>query len=286
MDRPLVSVVAMAALALALGIAPSLTAQEAADTVAPEPAATGEATWPARLAPALAAKAAGEPVTASRWMIAGGQSAGGRCRAPRCWPTGAVRPMRWSPPQAVLGAWWSRNPRGWGVARSSSGMTRPAARSPRLTGGKTAPMAATPQLFQDATGEPLGFFDAVVGGRSVGTPGTPALMQAAHDRWGTLEWPGLFDRAIDLAEGGFAVSPRAGRACRRRCRTAVAVSCHARLFPAGRRAARRRGAAAEPRLCGKPARHRGGWRGRFLQRPRSPKASSRRCRGRRAIRAC
>jgi len=80
-----------------------------------------------------------------------------------------------------------------------------------LDGRETAPLAARPTLFQDAQGEPLKFFDAVVGGRSVGTPGTPALMAAAHARWGQADWAGLFGRAIDLAEGGFDVSPRLAR---------------------------------------------------------------------------
>ncbi|WP_108259447.1 gamma-glutamyltransferase [Mangrovicoccus ximenensis] len=77
-----------------------------------------------------------------------------------------------------------------------------------LDGRETAPMDVTPQLFQDEAGEPLKFYDAVVGGRSVGTPGTPALMKAAHERWGKKEWPGLFLEAINLADQGFAVSPR------------------------------------------------------------------------------
>jgi len=69
-------------------------------------------------------------------------------------------------------------------------------------------MAATPRLFQDAAGEPLKFFDAVVGGLSVGTPGTPALMAQAHTRWGKSDWAPLFEDAIRLADEGFAVSPR------------------------------------------------------------------------------
>ena len=52
-----------------------------------------------------------------------------------------------------------------------------------LDGRETAPMAATPTLFQDETGAPLGFFDAVIGGLSVGTPGTPMLLEEAHRRW-------------------------------------------------------------------------------------------------------
>lgn len=81
----------------------------------------------------------------------------------------------------------------------------------RLTtfdGRETAPMSATPTLFQDEEGNPLKFFDAVVGGRSVGVPGTPKLLEAVHGRYGSMPWATLFDGAIGLAEKGFAVSPR------------------------------------------------------------------------------
>jgi gamma-glutamyltranspeptidase/glutathione hydrolase len=77
-----------------------------------------------------------------------------------------------------------------------------------LDGRETAPMAATPRLFQNAGGERLKFWDAVVGGRSVGVPGTPALMEVAHKKWGQNAWSGLFAEAIQLAESGFAVSQR------------------------------------------------------------------------------
>src|SRR6056297_3483934 len=77
-----------------------------------------------------------------------------------------------------------------------------------LDGRETAPLAATPTLFLEEDGKPLDFFEAVVGGRSVGVPGTPALMARAHARWGRADWPGLFAEAIQLAEEGFEVSPR------------------------------------------------------------------------------
>lgn len=77
-----------------------------------------------------------------------------------------------------------------------------------LDGRETAPLNATPTLFHDENGEPLKFYDAVVGGRSVGTPGTPALMKAAHEKWGQMPWNSLFNPAIDVANNGFAVSPR------------------------------------------------------------------------------
>ena len=77
-----------------------------------------------------------------------------------------------------------------------------------LDGRETASRHVTPQLFQDNSGQPLKFFDAVVGGRSVSVPGTPALMLDAHKRWGKLDWSNLFQPGIDLAEAGFKVSPR------------------------------------------------------------------------------
>ena len=52
------------------------------------------------------------------------------------------------------------------------------------------------------------FMDAVVGGRSVGVPGTLRLLEAAHKKWGKLPWAKTFEPAIRLAEDGFAVSPR------------------------------------------------------------------------------
>ncbi|WP_411035299.1 gamma-glutamyltransferase [Shinella sp. BYT-45] len=77
-----------------------------------------------------------------------------------------------------------------------------------LDGRETAPMEATPKLFLDDKGQPMEFFDAVVGGRSVGTPGTVLLMQEAHNRWGRTPWRDLFAPAEKLAREGFAVSPR------------------------------------------------------------------------------
>ena len=77
-----------------------------------------------------------------------------------------------------------------------------------LDARETAPMHATPRLFQDAAGEPLEFYDAVLGGRSVGVPGIPRLLEEAHRRWGNLPWRDLFDPAMRHAQAGFAVSAR------------------------------------------------------------------------------
>ena len=77
-----------------------------------------------------------------------------------------------------------------------------------LDGRETAPVEADAKLFLDANGQPLEFFDAVVGGRSVGTPGTVALLAEAHKRHGKLQWAELFQPAIKLAGDGFRVSAR------------------------------------------------------------------------------
>ncbi|WP_419834341.1 gamma-glutamyltransferase [Endozoicomonas atrinae] len=75
-------------------------------------------------------------------------------------------------------------------------------------GRETAPMTATPELFQDKEGNPLAFFDAVVGGRSVATPSVVKLMGDLHTRYGNKPWSDLLQPAKHIAEQGFAVSPR------------------------------------------------------------------------------
>lgn len=72
---------------------------------------------------------------------------------------------------------------------------------------ETAPSGATAELFVK-NGKPMAFAEAVVGGRSVGVPGTPRLLEVAHARYGKLAWPVLFQPAIALAEKGFPISPR------------------------------------------------------------------------------
>jgi gamma-glutamyltranspeptidase / glutathione hydrolase len=75
-------------------------------------------------------------------------------------------------------------------------------------GRETAPAAVDEKLFLAADGKPLAFADAVVGGRSVGVPGTVRMLEMAHRQHGKLPWARLFQPAIALAEGGFRISPR------------------------------------------------------------------------------
>lgn len=75
-------------------------------------------------------------------------------------------------------------------------------------GRETAPAAATEARFMAGRDTPMGFYDAAVGGLSVGVPGVLRMLEAVHAREGRLPWARLFAPAIELAESGFAVSPR------------------------------------------------------------------------------
>ncbi|MFV0382822.1 gamma-glutamyltransferase [Paracoccus sp. (in: a-proteobacteria)] len=198
----------LAVLLLGGGIALSAHAQQAADETAPEAATTaqefqglGEA---ARAA--MAEKAAGRPVTAQHWMVAAANplavEAGGAVLEAGGSAADAMIAV-----QTVLGL---VEPQSSGLGGGAFLVWYDAATGliTTLDGRETAPAAAAPTLFQDENGQPLEFMSAVVGGRSVGVPGTPALLEEAHRRWGRANWAGLFGPAIALAENGFAVSPR------------------------------------------------------------------------------
>ncbi len=75
-------------------------------------------------------------------------------------------------------------------------------------GRETAPGSVDGNLFVQPDGKPMDFMTAVVGGRSVGTPGAVRLLETVHQHAGRLPWASLFDPAIKLARDGFAVSPR------------------------------------------------------------------------------
>ena len=175
------------------GLAAAASAQQAADSVAPEAASAR-------------AKAEGRPVVAQDWMVVAAHPLASQAGADVL-AAGGTAADAMVAVQAVLGL---VEPQSSGLGGGTFLVWYDAASGQvtTLDGRETAPLAATPRLFQDATGEPLKFFEAVVGGRSVGTPGTPALMAQAHLRWGRSDWSGLLDPAIRLAEEGFAVSPR------------------------------------------------------------------------------
>ncbi|WP_184296635.1 gamma-glutamyltransferase family protein [Roseateles oligotrophus] len=77
-----------------------------------------------------------------------------------------------------------------------------------LDGRETAPAAADEALFLKPDGQPMAYSQAVVGGRSVGTPGLLRMLEQAHARFGKLPWARLFEPAIRLSEQGYALTAR------------------------------------------------------------------------------
>ncbi len=77
-----------------------------------------------------------------------------------------------------------------------------------IDGRETAPAEAGADWFLDENGEPLEFLEAVIGGRSIGVPGSVALAAQAHEDYGQLAWADLFQPAIRLAREGWDLSPR------------------------------------------------------------------------------
>jgi len=75
-------------------------------------------------------------------------------------------------------------------------------------GRETAPQRVDASHFLLPDGQPMPFMDAVISGKSVGTPGVVALLALTHKAHGKLPWKTLFEPAIALAQEGFAVSPR------------------------------------------------------------------------------
>ena len=200
------------ALALLMGSTTWGIAQQATDAIAPEGASGtqvatdgfGDLTQAAR--DGLAAKAEGRPVTAPDWMISAAHPLAVQAGA-RVLEQGGSAADAMVAVQVVLGL---VEPQSSGLGGGAFLVWYDAATGEvtTLDGRETAPMAATPTLFQDEDGQPLDFMEAVVGGRSVGTPGTPRLLEVAHRKWGRANWAGLFQDGIDLAQDGFTVSPR------------------------------------------------------------------------------
>ena len=136
-----------------------------------------------------------------------------------------------------------------------------------LDGRETAPAAATPDRFLGADGKPMQFYDAVVGGRSVGVPGTLRLLDAAHKRWGKLPWPQLFEPAIAPRRGrlsGLAAAQRPARAGEVPLRTTGGARAY--FYDADGKPQRGRHDAARTRPSPDAARHRREGRGCLLRR--------------------
>ena len=180
-----------AALVAAFAAAPGAFAQQAADTVAPEGAS------------GVAAKAA---VQAERHMVVAANPLAAKAGLDVLRAGGSAADALVAV-QAMLGL---VEPQSSGLGGGAFLVWFDAASGTLSTfdGRETAPAAATGALFLDATGKPLDFFDAVVGGRSVGVPGVPRLLETVHARFGKRPWAELLEPAAALAEAGFPVSQR------------------------------------------------------------------------------
>jgi len=181
-------------IAATLQAGPAL-AQQAADAVAPEFGASPQAGDTAR-----------KPATAEEHMVAAAHPEAAKAGLAMLEKGGSAIDALVAT-QLVLGL---VEPQSSGLGGGAFLVYHDAATGKPVTldGRETAPLAATGDLFIGDDGEPLGFFDAVIGGRSVGTPGTVALLAEAHRRYGKLTWADLFQPAIKLAEDGFEVTPR------------------------------------------------------------------------------
>lgn len=65
-----------------------------------------------------------------------------------------------------------------------------------------APLAATPEMFQDAAGQLIENANHS-GLKAVGVPGTVAGLYLAHQKYGNQPWATLVEPAVDLAKNGF-----------------------------------------------------------------------------------
>lgn len=80
-------------------------------------------------------------------------------------------------------------------------------------GLSVAPQAVTAGLLTPTEDEQkelgVGLFgpSAFSSGRSVGVPGTVAVLDLVHREFGAKPWKTLFDRSIELAEEGFSIAP-------------------------------------------------------------------------------
>jgi len=181
----------LATLTLFSALAGTAFAQQAADTVAPEAPSAIEEKKPVHATKQMVVAA--NPLAAQAGLDvlkAGGNAADALVVVQTM--LGLVEPQSSGLGGGAFLTWYD--------AKSSSVMT--------FDGRETAPAAATPALFLGADGKPLDFFDAVIGGRSVGVPGVPSLLETVHKKYGKQPWAELMQPAINFAEEGFAVSPR------------------------------------------------------------------------------
>ncbi len=75
-------------------------------------------------------------------------------------------------------------------------------------GRERSPKKIPSEVFLDKTGKPKKFFDAAIGGISVGVPATLKTLKLIHEDFGLLEWSEVISYATEFSEKGFIPSPR------------------------------------------------------------------------------
>ena len=64
------------------------------------------------------------------------------------------------------------------------------------------------KVFLDKSGKPKKFFEAAIGGVSVGVPATLKTLKLIHEDFGLLEWSKIVNYVIEFSKRGFIPSPR------------------------------------------------------------------------------
>ena len=82
-------------------------------------------------------------------------------------------------------------------------------------GRETAPAGIRPETFLTPDGRKRSFRDASTGGEAAGVPGVLRMLELVHRDHGRLPWSRLFDRATELSENGFRITPRLASSIRR-----------------------------------------------------------------------
>jgi len=75
-------------------------------------------------------------------------------------------------------------------------------------GREKAPKNIQNNIFLDKDKNPKKFYDAAIGGKSVGVPGTLDTLYKIHSEYGNLEWAELIEPVIKLSKNGFYPPPR------------------------------------------------------------------------------